>query len=152
MLNFSKFSRQKLKEEDFFPETNDVAIVFDNDNKTSDIKRISEISDGKIFVNGEYMIPLEDCEVTNSVTGRNFFYRAPSKSIQETRRLAELEKSIVLTKITQYKPKPVESAMDYTKMALFGVIVLCIIVFGATSCSNKAEPQQVPTQTYQQGK
>ncbi|MCP1181400.1 hypothetical protein NKS28_28720, partial [Bacillus sp. 1663tsa1] len=86
MLNFSKFSRQKLKEEDFFPETNDIAIIFDNDNKTSDIKRISEISDGKIFVNGEYMIPLEDCEVTNSVTGRNFFYRAPSKSIQETRR------------------------------------------------------------------
>lgn len=152
MLIFEKFSRQKLKEEDFFPQTNDVAIIFDDDNKTSDIKRISEISDGKIFVNGEYMIPLEDCEVTNSVTGRNFFYRAPSKSIHETRRLAELEKSIVLSKITQYKPKPVESPMDYTKMALFGVIVLCIIMFGATSCSNKAEPQQVPTQTYQQSK
>ncbi|HDR8066611.1 TPA: hypothetical protein QCY66_005658 [Bacillus cereus] len=152
MLSFSKFSRQKLKEEDFFPQTNDVLIIFDDDNKTSDIKRISSISDGKIFVNAEYMLPLDDCEVTNSATGRNFFCRAPKEYVQETRRLAELEKSIVLSKITQYKPKPVENVMDYTKMALFGVIVLCIIMFGATSCSNKAEPQQVPVQSYQQSK
>ncbi|MCU5727978.1 hypothetical protein OCF66_23870 [Bacillus toyonensis] len=152
MLNFSKFSRQKLKEEDFFPQTNDVLIIFDDDNKTSDIKRISSISDGKIFVNAEYMLPLDDCEVTNSATGRNFFCRAPKEYVQETRRLAELEKSIVLSKITQYKPKPVENAMDYTKMALFGVIGLCIIMFGVTSCSNKAEPQQVPVQSYQQSK
>lgn len=148
---FGKFSRQKLKEEDFFPETNDILIVFDDDKKTSDIKRISAIEEDKLFVNGEYVVPVADCEITNSTTGRNFFYRAPTRSITETNRLASLEKSLVLTKITNYKPKPVETKFDFMKLGLMFIIVIFVITFGATSCSNnKAQQQQVPTQNYQE--
>ncbi|MEI4651692.1 hypothetical protein WAG28_28245 [Bacillus cereus] len=146
----SKFSRQKLKEEDYGPQTNDVLIVFDDDKRTSDIKRINVIEEDKLMVIGEYVIPIQDCEITNSATGRNFFYRAPTKSITETRRLAQLEQSMVLTKITNYKPKPPESSFDFTKVGLMLIILIAFIVFGAVSCSNgKAQQQEVPTQSYQ---
>lgn len=150
MLSLSKFSKQKMKEEDFFPSTNDILIVFDDEAKTSDIKRINNITEDTLFVTSEYAVPIGDCEITNSVNGRNFFYRAPSQSIQETKRLAQLEKSMVLQHITQFKPKPPESPFDIMKIGLMLIILVAFIVFGAVSCSNgKAEQQQVPTQTYQ---
>ena len=145
----SKFSRQKLKEEDYGPQTNDVLIVFDDDKRTSDIKRINVIEEDKLMVIAEYVIPIQDCEITNSSTGRNFFYRAPTKSITETRRLAQLEQSMVLTKITNYKPKPPESSFDFTKIGLMLIIIIAFIVFGAVSCSNGKAQQEVPTQSYQ---
>ncbi|HDR8089633.1 TPA: hypothetical protein QCY76_005890 [Bacillus cereus] len=146
----SRFSRQKMREEDFGPQTNDVLIVFDDEQKTSDIKRINLIQEDKVMVIDEYVIPIEDCVVTNSAMGRNFFYRAPTQSIMETKRLAQLEKSIVLSKITNFKPKPPESPVDFTKIGLMIIIVISFIVFGAVSCSNgKAQHQEVPTQSYQ---
>lgn len=146
----SKFSRQKLKEEDYGPQTNDVLIVFDNEKKTSDIKRINMIQEDKVMVIDEYVIPIEDCEITNSAMGRNFFYRAPTQSITETKRLAQLEQSMVLTKITNYRPKPPESNINIMNVILSIVIIVFIIVFGAVSCSNgKAQQQEVPTQSYQ---
>ncbi|UJT50223.1 hypothetical protein GFH33_31325 (plasmid) [Bacillus thuringiensis] len=53
----SKFSRQKMREEDFEPRTNDVLIVFDDEKKTSDIKRINVIEEDKLMVIGEYVVP-----------------------------------------------------------------------------------------------
>ncbi|MED2934116.1 hypothetical protein P4308_18865 [Bacillus wiedmannii] len=145
----SKFSRSKMKEEDFFPSTNDVLIVFDNEAKTSDIKRINNIEEDTLFVTGEYAVPIADCEITNSVNGRNFFYRAPSQSVQETKRLAQLEKSMVLKHITQFKPKPPESPFDIMKIGLMIIILFAFIVIGTVSCSNGKAEQQVPVQTYQ---
>ncbi|MGD6893339.1 hypothetical protein [Bacillus mobilis] len=146
----SRFSRQKMREEDFEPRTNDVLVIFDDEKKTSDIKRINVIEEDKLMVIGEYVVPIEDCVVTNSSMGRNFFYRAPTQSIMETRRLAQLEQSIVLSKITNFKPKLPESTVDFTKIGLMIIIVISFIVFGAVSCSNgKAQHQEVPTQSYQ---
>nr|WP_240521139.1 hypothetical protein [Bacillus thuringiensis] len=149
MISLSKFSKQKMKEEDFFPSTNDILIVFEDDAKTSDIKRINNITEDTLFVTGEYAVPIGDCEITNSVNGRNFFYRAPSQSVQETKRLAQLEKSMVLQHITQFKPKPSESPFDIMKIGLMLIILVAFIVFGAVSCSNGKAEQQVPVQTYQ---
>ncbi|MEI5915474.1 hypothetical protein [Bacillus albus] len=146
----SKFSRQKLKEEDYGPQTNDVLIIFDDEKRTSDIKRINMIQENKVMVIDEYVVPVEDCVITNSAMGRNFFYRAPTQSIVETKRLAQLEQSMVLTKITNYKPKPPESNINIMNVILSIVIIVFIIVFGAVSCSNgKAQQQEVPTQSYQ---
>ncbi|UYX52408.1 hypothetical protein M3Y14_29095 [Bacillus thuringiensis] len=146
----SKFSRQKMREEDFEPRTNDVLIVFDDEKKTSDIKRINVIEEDKLMVIGEYVIPIEDCTITNSATGRNFFYRAPTQSIMETKRLAQLEQSLVLTKITNFRPKPPESNLNVMNIVLSIIILVAFIVFGAVSCSNgKAQQQEVPTQSYQ---
>lgn len=126
---------KRKNDDDLFPDTNDVLIVFDDEKKTSDIQRISEIRDNSIFVHGHYNIPIEDCEITNSEEGRNFFYRAPTQSIIETRRLAHLEKSIVLRHITEYKPPQDQNGTDITKMLLIGAIVVAFIMFGLQGCS-----------------
>jgi len=129
------FVKKKQQEEEFFPETNDLLIVFDHENKTSDIQRVSEIREGVIYVTGKYAIPLLDCEITTGAEGRNFFYKAPSRSIQETQRLAELEKSMVLKQITAYKPPQPPGVMDAQKWILNGMVILAFIILGVSSCS-----------------
>ncbi len=126
---------RKKKDDDLFPNTNDVVIVFDDEKKISDIKRINEIRDNSLYVHGHYNIPIEDCEITNSEEGRNFFYRAPTQSITETKRLAQLEKSIVLRHITEYKPPQDANGMDITKMMLIGAIIVGFLMFGLQGCS-----------------
>ncbi|AXM89728.1 hypothetical protein B379_11565 [Anoxybacillus ayderensis G10] len=128
------FFKRKEKDE-FFPETNDILVVFDDEQKTSDIQRIDEIRDNAIYVIGKYCIPLHDCEVTTGIEGRHFFYRAPSRSVQETKRLAELEKSIVLRQITSYRQPEPPNQLDITKILLFGLVFFAFIVMGISSCS-----------------
>ncbi|MEH7126024.1 hypothetical protein V7127_22695 [Bacillus sp. JJ1773] len=128
------FGFRKKQKDEFFPETNDIVIVFDDDNKSSDIQRIDEIREGTIYVTGKYAIPLEDCEITTGTEGRNFFYRAPQQSVFETERLAALEQSLVLTQITAYRPPMPPAAMDWTKGLLFGLVFIAFIVMGLSSC------------------
>jgi hypothetical protein len=125
---------RKKREDEFFPETNDILIVFDDEKKTSDIQRIHEIRDNAVYVIGKYNVPLHDCEISTGPEGRHFFYRAPSRSVQETKRLAELEKSIVLRQITAYRPPEPQSQMDITKILLFGLVFFAFIVMGISSC------------------
>lgn len=130
-----KFGRGRKKEdEEFFAETDDVIVIFDADNKTSVIERVSEIRDGGIYVTGKHVVPFEDAEITNGVEGRIFFYRAPAQSIAETRRLAALERSMVLNQITAYKTPQAPNSMDWTKAMLFGLVALSFIVIGFSSC------------------
>lgn len=124
----------KRKDDEFNFETDDLLIVFDEDNKTSDIQRVSHIKDGTVFVVGKYAVPLEDCEITTGAEGRNFFYRAPSRSIQETERLAKLEQSIVLRQVTAYNPPMPENGMDIQKWLLFGLVFVAFVVLGLSSC------------------
>lgn len=129
---------RRKKKDEFFPETNDILIVFDDEKKTSDIQRISEITPESVIVTGKYNVPLGDCTITNSNEGRNFFYNAPSEMIQETKRLAQLEKSIVLTQITNYRPVEDPQKGDLTKLFLIITIMLAFIVFGISSCQGGA--------------
>lgn len=126
---------RKRNDDEFNFDTDDFLIVFDDEKKTSDIKRVSEIKDGTVYVIGKYAVPLEDCEITTGEFGRNFFYRAPSQSIKETERLAKLEQSIVLRQITEYKPPYDNNGMDIQKWLLFGLVFLAFILFGLSSCS-----------------
>lgn len=128
----------RKKKDDIFPETNDILIIFDDEKKTSDIQRISEITAESVLVTGKYNVPLGDCTITNSNEGRNFFYNAPSEMIQETKRLAQLEKSIVLTQITNYRPVEDPQKGDLTKLFLIATIMLAFIVFGISSCQGGA--------------
>ena len=125
----------KRKKEEFLEDTNDVLIVFDSDTLTSDIQHITDIDEESVTVRGMYKVPYADCIITNSQGGRNFFYKAPAQSVEETRRLAHLEKSIVLKQITQYKPSAPEGGADFTKIALVGLVGLSILMFGLGSCS-----------------
>lgn len=108
-------------------ETRDILIIFDNDNKTSDIVDVDYITDGIITVDGLYKVPIADCEVTVGQYGRNFFYRAPERSITEVERLAQLEKQLVLTQITAYEPPTLPTGMDMHKWLLYGLVFLAFI-------------------------
>jgi len=120
------FNHRKDDEEYIF-ETTDILIVFDNDKKTSDIKTVTQVTEDSVIVAGFYKVPLEDCEITTGKEGRNFFYRAPSQSVLETGRLAQLEMNMVLEQITAYKPPMLPTSMDWTKGLMFGAIFLLII-------------------------
>lgn len=117
-------------EDEFDFITNDLLIVFDDEMKTSDIKRVTSISDNAVLVDGLYKVPLGDCEITTGKDGRNFFYRAPSQSIIETERLAKLEMNMVLEQITSYKAPILPTSMDWTKGLLFGLIFITVIILG----------------------
>ncbi|USK56379.1 hypothetical protein LIS82_07875 [Cytobacillus solani] len=132
------FGRSKKQKDEFFPETNDIVIVFDDDNKSSDIQRIDEIREGVIYVTGKYAIPIDDCQITTGAEGRNFFYKAPAESVFEVQRLAALEQTLVLTQITAYRPPMPPAAMDWTKGLLFGLVFIAFIVMGLSSCGGGA--------------
>lgn len=118
----------RKKEQDFVVETSDLLIVFDDEQRTSDIRRVSAVEAGAVICAGYYKVPVLDCEITTGREGRNFFYRAPSQSITETERLAQLELNEVLTQITAYKPPVPPTSMDWTKGLLFGLLFVAIIV------------------------
>lgn len=126
--------RRKPEEEEFFADTEDLVVIFDDDNKTSVIERISYIQEGNLYVTGKHAVPIADTVLTNGIEGRIFFYRAPEQSITETRRLAQLERSIVLNQITAYKPPEQPNSMDWTKVLLFGLVFVAFIVMGLGSC------------------
>lgn len=119
---------RRKQQEEFFMDTNDTLVIFDNDNKTSDIVRISEIADEAVIATGKYKVPILDCEITTGPDGRIFFYRAPSQSVMETERLARLEINTVLSQVTAYKPPVPPTNMDWTKGLLFGLLFVAIIV------------------------
>lgn len=122
------------KKEEMLEETNDLLIIFDDEKKISDVQKVTDIDENSVTVRGMYKVPLQDCEITNSPTGRNFFYRAPTQSITETKRLAQLEKAIVLQHITSYKP-PVQNEIDFMKIGLLAAIIVAFLMFGVSSCS-----------------
>src|SRR5690625_2914401 len=118
---------QRKETDEFSMETNDLLIVFDNDKKTSDIKHVTEVTGEAVISAGYYKVPLEDCEITVGSDGRNFFYRAPSNSVMETQRLAQLELSTVLSQITAYQEPIPPTSIDWTKGLLFGLIFFAFI-------------------------
>lgn len=124
---------KKKEESDYNFPTNDLLIVFNETNKTSDIQEVSEVADNSVTVDGLYKIPLEDCEITTGKDGRNFFYRAPLQSITETERLAQLEHSMVLSQITAYRPPEPPGAFDWTKGLLFFLLVIAFIIIAVVA-------------------
>lgn len=133
-----RFFNRKNDDDEYNFETADLLIVFDDEKKTSDINRVTSVTTDSVIVAGSYKIPLDDCEITTGKEGRNFFYKAPSRSIIETERLAKLEMSMVLTQITAYKPPVPPTSMDWTKGLLFGLVFIAFIVMGISSCSGGA--------------
>lgn len=125
----SIFNRKKNDEADeYVIETDDRLIIFDVDNRTSDINFITDITDEAVIVRGLYKVPILDCEVTTGKNGRNFFYRAPQESVRETERLARLEKSMILTQITAYTPPVMPNSIDWVKGLLFGMLFIAMII------------------------
>lgn len=137
MLGFFRgFFRKRDNDDDFSFETSDLLIVFDDEKKISDINRVTAVDEDAVIVAGLYKVPLADCEITTGKEGRNFFYRAPSKSVTETERLAKLEMSTVLEQVTAYRPPVPPTNLDGTKIFLFGLVFVAFIILGISSCSS----------------
>lgn len=117
----------KKEEDDFAFETRDILIVFDDEQKTSDICTISHIDHESVIVAGKYKVPILDCVVTTGLDGRNYFYNAPTQSIVETKRLADLERSMVLEQITNYRPPVIPGSLDWVKVILAILLFIAII-------------------------
>jgi|SRR5690625_1827330 len=124
----SIFSDKNDKTNDIFYDTDDVLVVFDDDNKTCDIRYISSIDKDTIIVDGRYAVPIGDTEITTGEIGRVYFYRAPSRSVKETQRLAALEKSIVLTKITQYNPPEDDKGINLITIVLSALLFVALMI------------------------
>ncbi|GEL76570.1 hypothetical protein [Tenuibacillus multivorans] len=123
----------KKKDDKFFDETDDILVIFDDDQKTSDIQRITEITEDAVIVNGRYKVPYQDCELTTGNEGRIFFYRAPSQSVKETKRLADLERNTVIREIANYRYQE-ESGIDISKIAMIGITMFAVLMLGLSSC------------------
>jgi len=119
---------RKKKKNDPYQYTNDILIVFNSENKTSEIHYVDHVDNEKVNVDGRFSIPITDLEVTTGEHGRNFFYRAPTKSITATENIAKLEKTVVLEKIANFKPQEDNAKKDLTKVALFGLVFFAFVI------------------------
>jgi hypothetical protein len=81
-------------------------LIVINDENQIDIAEVLEVSDQAVMGRSsdhDYNIPIGDVrQYVGGPTGRTFVYSSTIDNVQDTKRLAELEKSIVLRSITQY--------------------------------------------------
>lgn len=120
--------KKKNDETEFEFVTNDLLIVFNDEKRTSDISLVSEITEEAVRVDGKYLVPIEDCDITTGKDGRNFFYRAPNQSITETQRLAQLEMNTVMKQMTAYRDPIIPTGLDAMKIMLIAIVIVSLIV------------------------
>ncbi|NHN35561.1 hypothetical protein [Paenibacillus agricola] len=114
-------------------EPRDVIIIFGS-NGTADIATVLEIDSERILAAGEveYSIPIADVKPYSGKRGRIFSYKASEENITDTKRLAELEKSIVLKQITLFeKQKFADEPMKWPigKMIIGGIGIFLLVLF-----------------------
>lgn len=123
MLGFGKKAVDEFEDD-----LRDRLVIVDMEKHTSDIVYVTDVTDTHVQSRGSYAVPVDDCDVFSSRDGRVYLLKADTRYIQETKRLAALEQSIVLNKITEYKPARVENPnMDITRWVLFGLLFVAII-------------------------
>lgn len=119
----------KKSETDVFEMSTDRLIVMDVEKRTSDVVYIDDADDMSITSTGRYKVPRGDCDVFTSPEGLVYILKADAQYVQETKRLAALERSVVLAQLTQYKPEPKENPnLDMFKWGLFFLLFVAIIV------------------------
>lgn len=120
--------RGKKKEEEHFLDLDDRLIIYENDGHSCEIYYVTEVNDEAVIAAGRAVVPKGDCNVSTSSEGRIWLYNAPKAHVHEVERLARLEQSMVLQKITEYKPEPKENPnLDFKHWALVGLLFVAII-------------------------
>lgn len=113
-------------------ESKDLLISIDPGTNTADVVPVTDVNHERVLggtLDGAgYSIPIEDCKVYTGRKGRIFIHQAPTEIISETRRLAALEKSIVLQQITKYREKPIDDRIDVMKYVLIGILGLTLMI------------------------
>lgn len=120
----------RKKDDDIFDIYGEL-VVYNADKRTVDRVPIDDISDTHVTSTGRYSVPKEDLSIHVSTDGTVVYtLEAPEFYVQETERLAKLERSIVLTQITQFKP-PVEDNPN-TDMRFWALAVLLFVAIIAS--------------------
>lgn len=114
------------------PDRDRVVIV--EDNGTADIAYVYDSDDITIYAesgNQDYALPLADLTSHVGPSGRIYTLRAEADYVADTKRLAALEKSIVLRHVTQFvAAKPEEKRFDFKALMLYlliGALLLAVI-------------------------
>lgn len=119
---------KKQAAEEFEDDLRDRLVVLDMEKRTSDIFYVTDVTDTHVQVRGQKAIPVSDVEVFSSRDGRVYVQKADTLYIQETERLAALEQSIVLSKITHYKPEQQDQGgFNIMQWVLVGLLFVAII-------------------------
>jgi hypothetical protein len=109
----------------------DVMVIFSTDG-TADIAPIVEITEERVLAVGEveYSVPTGDLKVYIGRRGRIFSYKATEENITDVKRLASLERSIVLRQITMFEKesRPTENKLPIGKIIAIGAAVLLLII------------------------
>lgn len=111
-------------------------VVILNQDGTADIAYVYDTDDQAIYAESgvqEYAIPVGDTNVKSFVSGigRIYVLGADQDYVQDTKRLAALEKSIVLRHVTQFERRIEEgkrmSVKELLLYALVGILLLAVI-------------------------
>lgn len=114
------------------PERDRVVVI--EQGGVADIATVYDSDDQAIYAESptqDYAIPLPDLLTYSAPGGRIYLMGGDPEYIQDTKRLAALEKSIVLRQITQFARPPEEKGglkiRDIMLYALIGVLLLGVI-------------------------
>lgn len=116
-------------------ERRDTLIVL-SDNQTAAIATVHDqdaVSVHAASIDQEYTIPLSDLKSYVGETGIIYVYKAPEENVEEVRRLAALEKSIVLKQITHFQERTIEENKKISIKEILtyvvGFILLLAVIF-----------------------
>jgi hypothetical protein len=104
-------------------ETRDMLVTIDPDSGQADIQQIKEINSERILTHG-YSVPIGDTRAYTGRKGRIFVVNAPAEATSDYKRIAELEKSVVLKQITRYKDDPGKNEIDLKFYIVLGGLIL----------------------------
>ena len=107
-------------------------LVVIEENGTADIASIYDIDDTRISADSsshDYSVPLADVQAFVGPVGRIYVLNADSEYVSDTRRLAALEKSIVLRQVTHFEREKEDEKrrIDIKQIMLFALIAVLLL-------------------------
>lgn len=116
-------------------EVNDRVVIM-SDNGTADIAYVDDIDNERIMCSSptaDYSIPVADTKAYATSRGLIYSYPAEHDLIQDTQRIAALERSTVLKQITMYERTVSEpEKVPLLKILMYVAIFILIFVLAVT--------------------
>lgn len=117
-----------MKEEDLFA-TDEQLIVFDNESGMCEIYDNVIVTSQDVEKTGVFKAPIGDCKVFTGRFGRVYVANAKEHAyIENGKRLAQLELSVVLKQLTHFKPEKKINPNTDMKFWLVGIALLIAII------------------------
>lgn len=109
-------------------------VVIIEENGTADIATVYDSDDQSVYADSssqDYSIPLADLTSHVGPHGRIYILKADSDYVRDTKRLAALEKSIVLRHVTQFvtprEDTPAFNLKQIMMYVLIGILLLAVV-------------------------